>query len=217
MRIELAGGIASGKSTLAHAIKGRGVRAIFEDFSSNPFFKDFYCNPLEFAFQTEITYLLQHFSAIDVAMQDATTLAPIVSDYSIALDLAYARVTLSATDCRVFEVVLDRVLEKIRLPAVLVKLDCPPSVELQRIKARGRPAESAIELPYLESLRDALNDVLRDDRFKDINILRIDSESRDFRAHGSDRVAVVAEILEQLPKPLDKDALVTNIAKSSLA
>lgn len=196
-RIEICGGIASGKSTLVQAFELAGVQAIYENFNSNPFFEDFYRDPSSFAFQTEITYLLQHYSAIDVALQTKGGL--VVADYSVILDLAYARVTLATADRRVFETVLDRVLEKIQMPQLLVKLECPPAIELQRIRARARPAETAIQLSYLAALNDAVNDALGDHRFKSLNVLRIDSEKKDFRPGGKDKEYVVAELLRQFP------------------
>lgn len=196
MRIEIVGGIASGKTTLARAIELTNIHTSYEDFESNPFYQDFYKNPSGFAFQTEITYLLQHYSAIEVAIRSKTE--RMAFDYSLVLDLVYARVTLDPPDLGVFEAVLDRVIEKIQLPQLIVKLECNPLTELQRIRARARPAEAAIQLSYLTALHDAANGGLLDPRFKGINVLRIDSEHRDFRPNGKDRDQVVDEILRQL-------------------
>jgi deoxyadenosine/deoxycytidine kinase len=212
MRIEIVGGIASGKTTFAHAIRLTGIRAIYEDFSRNPFFLDFYRDPVRFSFQTEIAFLLQHYSAIDVALQSNTELC--VADYSVILDLAYARVTLDSADLRVFEVVLDRVLEKIHMPELLVKLECTPMIELERIRARARPAEAAIQLSYLATLDEAANDVLGDHRFKGLNVLRIDSEKQDFRLDGKDRNDVVAGVLKQFPYSAGIEGSAGNGAKS---
>jgi deoxyadenosine/deoxycytidine kinase len=193
MRIEIVGGIASGKSTLTSVIAKTGVLAIFEDFSTNPFFEKFYGQPKQYAFETEITFMLQHYSQLNDALTSSSR--AVAADFSLALDIAYARVTLDLDDRRVFEAVFDRVLEKIQTPQLLVKLECSPFVELQRIRARARPAESAIEISYLAALNDAVNDVLLDRRFKDLKVLRIDSEKRDFRPGGDDEIDVVSEVL----------------------
>jgi deoxyadenosine/deoxycytidine kinase len=57
-RIEIAGGIASGKTTLARLLRKVGLQAIHEQFRKNPFFTAFYEDPGYTAFETEITFLL---------------------------------------------------------------------------------------------------------------------------------------------------------------
>lgn len=193
MRIEVIGGIASGKSTLVSVISLKGPVAVYENFTENPFFECFYADPERYAFETEITYMLQHFSSIGDALHTGS--ASIAADFSTALDLAYARVTLGLGDLRVFETVFDRVLEKIGHPDLLIKLDCPPEVELARIRARARPAEKSIGLGYLAELNRAAEGVLDDPRFRGQEVVRIDSASLDFRPEGKDRAEVVAKIL----------------------
>lgn len=191
-RFEVAGGIASGKSTLASALAERGVELTPESFESNPFFELFYSNPARYAFETEITYMLQHYSYISDAM--IASGQSVVADFSMALDLAYARVTLEPTDLEVFEKVFDHALFKIGCPDLLVKLDCAPEVELERIRGRARPAERAITLDYLSKLNESVERVLADRRFKGLKVLRIDSDKLDFRPEGRDRDAVVSRV-----------------------
>lgn len=195
-RGEILGGVASGKSTLAEALSSQGALSIFEEFAKNPFFKLFYENPKRYAFETELTYMLQHYSSI--ANADVEGNQPMSADFSMALDLAYARVTLGADDLAVFESVFDHALAKIGLPDVLVKLDCTPEVELARIRARARPAEQGITLDYLSRLNQSVEQVLLDRRFEGLDVLRIDSHALDFRPDGRDRDAVVSRVLSAL-------------------
>lgn len=193
LRCEVAGGIASGKSTLVLALASEGIASMAENFSANPFFEDFYLNPARYAFETEITYMLQHYSSIaDAAVSEQEIVA---SDFSMVLDLAYARVTLGSGDLDVFEHVFDHALTKIGCPDLLIKLDCPPKVELARIRERARPAERGIAFDYLSKLNESIERVLIDRRFEGLNILRIDSDKQDFRSEGKGRDAVVARVL----------------------
>ena len=195
-RVELAGGIASGKTTLASVLRKEGFVLVDENFASNPFFELFYANPSRYAFETEVTYMLQHYSSI--ANVEVAGDQPLVADFSMALDLAYARVTLGAEDFKVFEAVFDHALSKIVLPDALVKLDCTPEVELARIRTRARPAEQGITLDYLSRLNRSVDQVLLDRRFEGLEVLRIDSHALDFRPDGRDRDAVVSRVLNAL-------------------
>lgn len=196
MRLEIVGGIASGKSTLAAVLARQGVEPVYESFAANPFFELFYSNPTRYAFQTEVTYMLQHYSSI----ADATDAAHkrVVADFSMALDLAYARVTLSPDDLKIFEQVYDHAVAKIGWPDLLIKLDCAPEIELARIRARARPAEKSIELDYLRRLNLATEAVLDDARFRGQAVLRINSGALDFRPEGRDRADVVNQVLSRL-------------------
>lgn len=195
-RVELAGGIASGKTTLASVLRREGFVLVGESFASNPFFELFYTSPNRYAFETEVTYMLQHYSSI--ANAEVARDQTLVADFSMALDLAYARVTLGADDLSVFEAVFDHALAKIGLPDVLVKLDCMPEVELARIRTRARPAEQGITLDYLSRLNQSVERVLLDRRFEGLEVLRIDSHALDFRPDGRDRGAVVSRVLSAL-------------------
>lgn len=192
-RIEILGGIASGKTTIAKALVSYQGWLTLENFGSNPFFELFYSNPARYAFETEITYMLQHYSSIlDARDRDRE---PTVVDFSMALDLAYARVTLAAKDLEIFETVFDHALSKIGRPDLLVKLDCTPEVELERIRERARPAERTITLDYLFKLNESVERVLVDRRFEGLKVLRIDSNKLDFRPEGRDRETVVSCVL----------------------
>lgn len=191
-RIEVCGGIASGKTTLGGEVSRLGANVAIEDFAANPFFRLFYSDPSRYAFETEVTYMLQHYSSIANIL--AIDRRPVVTDFSMALDLAYANVTLEATDLAVFETVFDHALTKIGWPDLLVKLDCAPEVELERIRERARPAERAITLDYLSKLNQSVEQVLTDRRFKGLKVLRIDSDKLDFRPEGRDRDAVVSRV-----------------------
>jgi deoxyadenosine/deoxycytidine kinase len=61
-RIEITGIIAAGKTTLARALADAGFAyGVFESFANNPFYDAFYRNPYRCSFETEVTFLLQHY------------------------------------------------------------------------------------------------------------------------------------------------------------
>lgn len=60
-RVEFCGGIASGKTTLTKLLQIENLTSVFEDFGKNPFYRAFYHDPVGTAFETELTFLSQHY------------------------------------------------------------------------------------------------------------------------------------------------------------
>jgi deoxyadenosine/deoxycytidine kinase len=186
VRIEICGGIAAGKTTLANVFGVAGYQSIFEDFRSNPFWRAFYANPGAHAFETEITFLLQHYHQLKTG---ATKDLVIVSDFSLVLDIAYADVGLTASKRAAFDAVCSAAEHDLGNPDLLIHLTCAPSVELSRIRARARPEEDALDLSFLTRLSDSLAARVEERRIS-TNVLTIDSGETDFAhsAAGQDRV-----------------------------
>jgi deoxyadenosine/deoxycytidine kinase len=188
-RIEICGGIASGKTTLAQLLATSGLIEVLEDFQTNPFWKSFYADPTGTAFETEVTFLLQHYHAIK-SMPELTS--GFVCDFSLVLDLAYARVTLAGGRLDAFLRVLKEVHDELPPPDLLIYLNCNPSVELERIRRRGRNVESAITVDYLAKINGALEEQLQDEATR--NVLVIDSAARNFAQDEGVRLAIAEEI-----------------------
>ena len=175
-RVEICGGIASGKTTLAKLLQIENLTSVFEDFGKNPFYRAFYHDPVGTAFETELTFLLQHYHQEKTA---ARHMKSFCADFSLILDDAYACVTLPPDKLRLFRSVHKQVEAELPSRALLVHLRCPPEVEMKRIRRRRRVAERTITLAYLAKINEAL-----DARTKSIsrgeNVLIIDSNSLDF-------------------------------------
>ncbi len=190
IRIEISGGIASGKTTLAGLFEDERAVTFFEDFKVNPFWEQFYEDPKRFAFETEVTFLLQHYNQIKAT---SGLKEPIVCDFSFLLDRAYVDVTLSDNERRVFLTVFEEVRRQLGPPALYVLLECSPEEELRRIKARGRETEKSMEIEYLARLNTALACHVEMAESSS-RILRIDSEHRNFAKDAVCQTEVVAEI-----------------------
>jgi deoxyadenosine/deoxycytidine kinase len=194
MRVEVCGGIASGKTTLAAGLAEVRFTPCHERFQDNPFFTKFYGDRDAYAFETEITFLLQHYSLLREI--DGGTRA--VADFSLALDLAYAEVTLEPADQDVFKSVLRRAIEKLGPPTLVVRLECDSRIELERIRARARKGEEAITLDYLDSIDTAIEAALASHWFSAVPLVRIDSHAMDFRTCALGRTAALQQVAEAL-------------------
>lgn len=194
LRIDICGGIASGKTTLARLLSSINIHPIYEDFSANPFFKDFYRDPKANAFETEITFLLQHFHEIRKASAEKKQFC---CDFSLTLDAAYADVTLRAAQKRVFLTVHSEAERIVGIPNLLIYIKCDPSEELRRIRRRRRKPESTITVGYLAAINAALRKrvALRPKRAK---VIEIDSGKVDFAHDRQSRARVTKMVFRAL-------------------
>lgn len=174
-RIEICGNIASGKTTLSRSLEACGLSAVEEKYLKNPFIEAFYTNPSFFSFETEITFLLQHYHAIKTANSKAT----FTCDYSLTLDKAYADVTLPPTRRDIFLSIADELESEIGQPSKIIYLKCPAEVLLSRIKERNRPFEASIDIKYLEALSKAI-DLRMVERSKRIEVEVVNSHEVNF-------------------------------------
>ena len=177
MFIEICGGIASGKTTLCSTIGNNGVNTAFEKFHKNPFFEDFYTDQSSFSFETEITFLLQHYHEIKKRMK----LDMICYDFSLTQDCAYADLNLSGNKHHIFFEIEKELRNEIGFPDLLIHLVCPADILIQRIRERNRDVEQNITINYLELLDSALES--RVDLAKtQTEVVVINSDTVDFRS-----------------------------------
>lgn len=167
-RTEVCGNIASGKSTFIKNYNNT-YHPLFEDYINNPFLKAFYNNPSKYNFETEITFLLQHYRSIKDAKERGK---PFVCDFSIILDRAFAEVTLTDNRKNIFNSIADELEGEIGLPEKTIHLCCSVDVLLERIKKRNRPFEKDITSKYLHDIDSAIG--IQIIRYKDkIEIIEI--------------------------------------------
>ncbi len=182
MRTEIIGCIASGKTTLAERLEGAGFNCLYENFRANPFFKQFYDNPQQFSFETELAFLLQHYSQVRNANTSAEHLA---LDTSLLMDLAYANLNLEGEERAVFQTVYDHVLSVNKYPDFLIHIQCSAEESLKRVKGRNRPEEESMHLDYLAALNASIDQVVDEFPFPE-RVITINSEKLDFANSTND-------------------------------
>lgn len=191
LRIEICGGIASGKTSLTKLLEINNIgTSIYEDFESNPFWKPFYENPGKYIFETEFSFTLQHYHEI----KKQTTSGLLICDYSLLLDHAYAMIGLSGNKLNLYLQLLKEIYSDILTPDLIVYLKCSANEELNRIKNRNRSVETNMELSFLELLNDAINKEVK----KENKILTIDSEKYNFVNNEKDKKYIINLIKNEL-------------------
>jgi deoxyadenosine/deoxycytidine kinase len=159
-RIEICGGIATGKTTLAEQIAAAGkitlVREVFEEV---PFWKKFYENPVVYEFSKNISFLLFHADCLRTASASPNGA---VCDFAFLQDMSYAAISpRRQQELPILRAIHGHLAKSIAPPSAIVHLYCSTQTQLQRIRGRGRQPEQSIGARYLEDLNGALENDLR--------------------------------------------------------
>ena len=193
VRVEVAGCIASGKTTLVKALAER-FKPVYEDHSINPFWEAFYTDPSACAFETEITFLLQHYHFAKYA--NSAPKGVIVLDHSFELDMAYAEIGLAGARKDIFNSIYREAQQELGFPSALVLLTCSAEEAARRIRTRARSLETGLAMEFLSGLQRELEQRVAKISER-VPVLRVNSEVTDFRKKGSWLEKLVSD-LEQL-------------------
>ena len=154
--IVVEGPIGVGKTSLARRLsQSLGGELVLEQAEQNPFLERFYKNPRAAAFQTQLFFLFQRARQLEEVRQEDLFSAVRVADYLLEKDRLFARVTLDDAEYALYERVYERVVIDAPKPDLVVYLQAPVDVLLERISKRGIDYEQHIEREYLERLNEA--------------------------------------------------------------
>jgi deoxyadenosine/deoxycytidine kinase len=154
--IVLEGPIGVGKTSLAGRLADvLGAELVLEGAAENPFLERFYRNPRAGAFPAQLYFLFQRVQQLG-ALRQQDLFAPVrVADYLLDKDRLFARVTLDAAEFRLYEQVYEKLALDPPKPDLVVYLQAPVDVLLERIARRGIAYEHYIDRAYLERLNEA--------------------------------------------------------------
>jgi len=154
--IVIEGPIGVGKTSLARRM-GESLSAdlVLEQAAENPFLERFYRNPRAAAFPTQLYFLFQRAQQL-AALKQQDLFSPVrVADYLIEKDRLFARVTLDEVEFGLYEQVSAKLQIEAPKPDLVIYLQAPVDVLLERIARRGITFEQHIDRAYLERLNEA--------------------------------------------------------------
>ena len=183
--ISFEGCVGAGKTSLtnffSHDLK---FGKILEEYKKNPFLREFYETDLNINLESELTFLLIHYSQLKAAAdcQDAFMIA----DFTIEKDLVYAKLNLNKEELEIFETVYDYVIQKVGLPCAVIYIDLPLKILKRRIFQRGRPYEMSVEPMYFKEYNDRVKEYFKNESqskvyFFDVDDLELDPEDKKLR------------------------------------
>ncbi len=179
------GPIGVGKTALAERLAERlRAKLVKELVEENPFLDKFYGDMRNYAFQTQLFFLLSRHKQQRDLLQPELFHDVVVSDYLFDKDRIFAHLNLSEHELALYDRIYKFVAEEIPKPDVVVYLQARVEVLLARIKQRARQFEAAIDPTYLAELADAYNHYFM--HYEAAPLLIVNTERLDFVANRED-------------------------------
>jgi len=154
--IVIEGPIGVGKTSLAKRLaEDFGGELLLEAAEENPFLARFYRNPRHAALPTQLFFLFQRAQQIQ-ALRQSDMFAPVrVADFILEKDRLFAQLTLDDDELQLYDQVYNNITVDAPQPDLVIYLQAPVDVLLNRVQKRGREYERFIETNYLERLVEA--------------------------------------------------------------
>ena len=181
--ISFEGCVGAGKTSLTNFFSyDLKVGKILEEYKKNPFLREFYETDLNINLESELTFLLIHYSQLKKAIVDCQD-AFMIADFTIEKDLVYAKLNLNKEELKIFENVYDYVIQKVELPYAVIYIDLPLKILKRRIFQRGRPYEMSVEPMYFKEYNDRVKEYFKNESqskvyFFDVDDLELDLENK---------------------------------------
>jgi deoxyguanosine kinase len=154
--IVVEGPIGVGKTSLAKRLaESLSGQPVLEDAAQNPFLERFYKTPRAGALPAQLYFLFQRCQQLAALNQKDLFAQVRVADYLLEKDRLFARVTLDDAEFALYEQIHAKLDVQAPKPDLVVYLQAPVDVLLERVARRGIAYEQYIERDYLVRLNEA--------------------------------------------------------------
>jgi len=145
-----------GKTTLAHRLAETfGSELLLEGAEENPFLERFYQSPRDAALPTQMFFLFQRARQMQ-QLRQADLFEPVrVADFMLEKDRLFAELTLDKDELALYEQTYELVTLDAPQPDLVIYLQAPVEVLMQRVVKRARPGEENMLMDYLRAVSDA--------------------------------------------------------------
>lgn len=193
--IVIEGPIGVGKTTLANKLATSfGSDLLLEGADENPFLEKFYDDPKAAALPTQLFFLLQRARQLKSMKQEDMFNPVRVADFLIEKDRLFAELTLDADELDLYEQVYASLTIDIPRPDLVVYLQAPVEVLLERIQKRGLKHERFIEAAYLQRLCDSYIQFFY--QYNNAPLLIVNAADIDFASNEDDYQLLHQQITE---------------------
>ncbi|MEW6645788.1 MAG: deoxynucleoside kinase [Pseudomonadota bacterium] len=154
--IVVEGPIGVGKTTLARRLAETfGSELMLEGADENPFLERFYQDPRSAALPTQLFFLFQRARQLQ-SWRQGDMFAPVrVADFLMQKDRLFAQLTLDDDELRLYEQAYEHLTLDAPLPDLVIYLQAPVEVLLERIGRRSRSYERQLSADYLRRVAEA--------------------------------------------------------------
>ncbi|MFC1975838.1 deoxynucleoside kinase [Chloroflexota bacterium] len=152
----VAGNIGAGKTSLTDRLGTRlGWRTSYESVADNPYLADFYADMRQWSFHLQVFFLghrAEQYLDLVHSAESAIADRSIYEDAYIFARALHHLDNLSERDYHAYRRIFDLIVAGLPRPDLLIYLQAPVPVLLERIHQRGRAIESGITAEYLSLL-----------------------------------------------------------------
>lgn len=196
--IAVEGAIGAGKTSLVLQLSKRyNARALLEVVEENPFLTHFYDNIAEYAFRTQIFFLLSRYDQQVKTFHQGILKQLSFSDYMFAKDRIFAHLTLSGNELEMYEHLYGIISRDIPSPDIIIYLKSSTELLMKRIRQRARSFEQNISYQYMENLNNHYENYFSDQsNFTRTKLLVINTDGMDFVDNRKD-FNIICQNIEQ--------------------
>jgi deoxyadenosine/deoxycytidine kinase len=219
MRVELAGGLGIGKSTLCRSLETIGFNCIYENLATNPFLDDCFKNPRDFRFPSQMWFTLSKYH--EIKKYERSDLINVL-DQAVLNVRAYTRLLFRQEDAEALGILnqcFDYLEGKLGRPDLLVHLKCSPHAQLRRIRGRNRDHEKAVSISYVDELQREIAMLVTQAQLEGTPVLTIDTEEvylPDNLPYAEELARRIAGLVYQPNQTIGRRRIVASNDKSAL-
>ena len=154
--IAVEGPIGVGKTSLSKRLaESFNYELLLEKSDENPFLERFYEEPKQHALSTQLFFLLQRAQQLQELRQEDMFQTLHIADWLIDKDRLFAKENLDSDEYALYVNVFKHLTVDAPIPNLVIYLQAPTEILIDRIQKRGILAEQFIEREYIENLSAA--------------------------------------------------------------
>jgi deoxyadenosine/deoxycytidine kinase len=196
--ILVAGNIGAGKTSLTERLGMRlNWRTAFESVADTPYLPDFYSDMKGWSFHLQVFFLghrAEQYLELSKSPQSTILDRSIYEDAHIFARALHHLGNINERDYYSYRRIFDLVVNNLPAPDLLIFLNAPVPVLLERIQKRGRDIEGGITEEYLSLLETYYQDWL--ETFDICPVLTIRTDDLDF-VHKARHLDIVVQIIQE--------------------
>ena len=188
--VVIEGAIGVGKTSLAKLLSDRlDAKLVLEKFEENPFLSEFYDDPVRFAFQTQLFFLLQRYQQQQELRQVDMFHNLLISDYMFIKDRLFASLNLDEKEMSLYDSIANMLERNVINPDLIIYLQADTNTLMKNIAKRGREFEANITYDYINGLNEIYTEYFF--RYNETPLVIINTNHIDFVNNSADLNQVI--------------------------
>ena len=152
--LAIEGPIGVGKTRLAERLAAKLEASTVLEDTENPFLSDFYADRPGSALQAQLFYLLNRHRQLTSKRQADLFLQTSICDYVFDKDKIFAYLNLDDNELFIYQRLFDLLSRDVPPPDLVVYLQAPTELLMERLRRRERDPEIDLPLPAEEYVRE---------------------------------------------------------------